>query len=157
SAALIACAFKASMGQQAKAKATIAARYHILARQNAACVIWRNFLHTFCVFSSDRSETEGGGKDRPPQVGIEAQSAVLGTVTEVEAAIADVQVPGWAETIIDRADDLPIGMGPDPEAAEIPIGGEPEAVAEVAVIARGDQRIDPAGEAARHRASQHAR
>src|SRR6202030_3244065 len=38
----------------------------------------------------------------------------------------------------------PIGMRADSKAADIAIRGQPEAVAEVAVIARADQRIGPA-------------
>jgi len=63
----------------------------------------QNFLHTFYVSSSDGSETEGAGKERPPQVDIEAKRALASGNTEIEAAIAEVQVPGWAEGIIDRA------------------------------------------------------
>src|SRR6516162_2018634 len=104
----------------------------------------------------DGSETEGAGQERPPQVDIETKRAFASGNTEIEAAIAEVQVPGWAEGIIDRAEDLPIGMGPDPKAADIAIGGQPEAVAKLAVIAPADQRIRPAGAALRGGPSEQA-
>src|SRR5262249_23540006 len=108
------------------------------------------------------SETEGAGQERPPQVDIETKRAFASGNTEIEAAIAEVQVPGWAEGIIDRAEDLPIGMGPDPKAADIAIGGQPEAVAKLARIAPAalsapaDQRIRPAGAALRGGPSEQA-
>src|SRR5262249_54103786 len=55
--------------------------------------------------------------------------------TEIEAAVAEVQVPGRVEGVIDRAEHLPIGMRAAAMAAEIAIGGQPKAIAEVAVRA----------------------
>src|SRR6516225_2984014 len=94
------------------------------------------------------SETEGAGNDRPPHMDVEAKPAFASRDTEIEAAITEMEVPGWAKCIVDGADHLPIGMGSDAKAADIAIGTEPEAVAEVAVIAAADQRIGPAGAAA---------
>src|SRR5262249_34084525 len=54
------------------------------------------------------------------------------------------QVPRWVEGVVDRAQDLPIGMRADPKATDIAIGGQTPAIAEVAVITRADQRIGPA-------------
>src|SRR6266446_5767346 len=93
----------------------------------------------------DASETEGAGKDRPPHMDVEAQiSAAAGLVIEVEAAIAEVQVQPWIGGIVDRADDLPIDMGADPKPADIPVGCQTKAVAELPVIATAEQRIGPA-------------
>src|SRR5215469_14168893 len=89
---------------------------------------------------SGGSETEGAGKDRPPHMHVETKTASASRNIEIEAAIAEVQVPRWIEGVIDRAEDLPIGMRADPKAADIAIGRQPEAVAEVAMIARADQR-----------------
>jgi hypothetical protein len=65
-------------------------------------------------------------------------------VIEVEAAIAEVQVPRWIKGVVDRADDLPIDMSADPKPADSPVGGQPKAVAELPVIASAEQRIGPA-------------
>src|SRR6266481_6610115 len=93
----------------------------------------------------DASETEGAGKDRPPHMDVEAQiSAAAGLVIKVEAAIAKVQVQPWVGGIVDRADDLPIDMGADPKTADIPVGSQTKAVAELSVIASAEQRIGPA-------------
>jgi hypothetical protein len=82
----------------------------------------------------DASETEGAGKDRPPHMDVEAQiSAAAGLVIEVEAAIAEVQVPRWIKGVVDRADDLPIYMSADPKTTDIPVGGQTETVAELSV------------------------
>ena len=78
---------------------------------------------------------------------VEAKPAFASGNIEIEAAIAEVQVPRWVEGVVDRAEDLPIGMRADPKAADIAIGSQPEAVVELAVIARADQRIGPAGAA----------
>jgi len=93
----------------------------------------------------DASETEGPCKDRPSHMDIEAQiSAAAGLVIEVEAAIAEVQVQPWVGGIVDRADDLPVDMGADPKPADIPVGSEAKAIAEISVIAPAEQRIGPA-------------
>ena len=60
---------------------------------------------------------------------VEAKPAFASGNIEVEAAIAEVQVPRWAEGIVDRAEHLPIDMRADPKTADIAIGGEPEAIA----------------------------
>src|SRR5215472_15126321 len=73
-----------------------------------------------------------------------------------EAAIAEVQVPRRAERIVDGAEHLPIGMRADAKAADIAIRSKRKAVAEVAVIARADQRIGPAGAALRGGPSEQA-
>src|SRR5690242_13770399 len=75
---------------------------------------------------------------------VEAKPAFASGNIEVEAAIAEVQVPRRAEGIVDCAEHLPIGMRADTKAADIAIGRQREAVAEVAVVARADQRIGPA-------------
>src|SRR5215469_3350859 len=89
-------------------------------------------------------ETESAGQDRPPQMHVKAKPALASGNIDIEAAIAEMQVPGRIEGIIDRAEHLPIGMRATAMAAEIAIGGQPEAIAELAVIAPGDQRIGPA-------------
>src|SRR5215472_13769094 len=76
---------------------------------------------------------------------VEAEPALASGNIEIEAAIAELDVQPWFGEVVDRAEHLPIDMGADPEAAEIAIRSQTEAVAEVAVIARGDQRIGPAG------------
>jgi len=43
---------------------------------------------------------------------------------EIEAAVTEAQVPRWVEGVVDRAQDLPIGMRADPKPADIAIGGE---------------------------------
>src|SRR5215469_767789 len=75
---------------------------------------------------------------------VEAKPAFASGNVEIEAAVAEVQVPRRAEGVVDRAHYLPIGMRSDAKATEIAIGGQCEAVAEVAVIARADQRVRPA-------------
>ena len=74
---------------------------------------------------------------------VEAKPAIASGNVEIEAAVAEVQVPRGVERIVDGAHDLPIAMHPNPNAADIAIGGQREAVAEVAMIARADQRIEP--------------
>jgi hypothetical protein len=75
---------------------------------------------------------------------VEPQVATAGLVIEIEAAIAEVQVPGWVKGVVNHTDDLPIDMGADPETADIAVGGQSEAVAEIPVIAPADQRVGPA-------------
>src|SRR5215469_11954299 len=75
---------------------------------------------------------------------VEAKLAFASRNVEIEAAVAEVQVPRLVEGVVNRPEDLPIDMRADPEAADIAISGQPETVAEVAVIARTDQRIGPA-------------
>src|SRR5215472_2540839 len=75
---------------------------------------------------------------------VEAEPALASGNVEIEAAIAELDVQPWFGEVVDRAEHLPIDMGADPEAAEIAIRSQTEAVAEVPVIARGDQRIRPA-------------
>jgi len=87
---------------------------------------------------------EGASQDRPPHMHVKAKPAFASGNTEIEAAIAEMQVPRWVEGVIDRAEHLPIGMRAAAMATEIAIGGQPEAIAEVAVIAAADQRIGPA-------------
>src|SRR4029077_1093073 len=74
---------------------------------------------------------------------VEAKPAFASRNIEIEAAVAEVQVPRWVEGIVDGAEHLPIGVGADPKAADIAIGGETPAIAEIAVIARADQRVGP--------------
>src|SRR5215469_11137217 len=93
-------------------------------------------------------ETESAGQDRPPQMHVKAKPALASGNIDIEAAIAEMKVPGRIEGVIDRAEHLPIGMRAAAMAAEIAIGGQPEAIAEVAVIAPADQRIGPASRAA---------
>ena len=75
---------------------------------------------------------------------VEAKIAFASRNIEIEAAIAEVQVPQWVEGIVDGAEHLPIGMRADPKAADIAIGGETPAIAEIAVIAPADKRVGPA-------------
>src|SRR5215831_12365415 len=99
--------------------------------------------------SNGTLKAKSAGNDRPPQMDVEAKPAFASGDVEIEATVAEVQVPRRAEGVVDRAHDLPIGMRTDAKAAEIAIGGQREAVAEVAVIARADQRVRPAA-AGRH-------
>ena len=94
--------------------------------------------------SDDGSETEGAGEDRPPHMDVEAKPAFASRDIEIEAAVAEVQVPRRVEGIVDGAEHLPIGMRADPKPANIAIGSEPKAIAKLAVIASADQRIGPA-------------
>ena len=48
-------------------------------------------------------ETEGAGSDRPSHMDVEANTAFASRNIEIEATIAEVQVPGRAEGIVDRA------------------------------------------------------
>src|SRR5690348_16303392 len=116
--------------------------------------------HHLPLFSNgvpgDRSEAEGAGNERPPHMDVEAKPTFASGNIKIEAAIAEVQVPRRAEGIVDGAEHLPIGMRTDPKAADIAIGGQCKAIAEVAVIARADERIGPAGAAARGGASEKA-
>src|SRR5215471_7162140 len=105
---------------------------------------------------SGGSETEGGGDDRPPHMHIETKAAFASRNIEIEAAVAEVQVRRWTERVVDGAEDLPISMRADPKAADITIRRQREAVAEVTVIARADQRVGPDGAAARGRPSEQA-
>src|SRR5689334_17682402 len=93
-----------------------------------------------CGVASNGSETKGAGKDRPPHMDVKAKPAFASSNIEIEATVAEVQIPRWAEGVVDGTERLPVSMGADSETADIAIGGEPEAVAEVAVIARADQR-----------------
>src|SRR5215471_16098316 len=47
--------------------------------------------------------------------------------------------------VVYRAEQLPVAVSADAKPADIAIGGQAEAVAEIVVVAPGDQRIDPAG------------
>jgi hypothetical protein len=75
---------------------------------------------------------------------VEAKPAFASGNIEIEAAVAEVQVPGRAEGIVDSAEHLPIGMRAHAKAAEIAIRCQGEAVTELAVIPRADQWIGPA-------------
>jgi hypothetical protein len=57
---------------------------------------------------------------------VEANTAFASRNIEIEATIAEVQVPGRAEGIVDRAQTLPVGMGADdPKAAVSPYSFTP--------------------------------
>ena len=56
--------------------------------------------------------------------------------------VAEVQVPRWVKGVVDRAQDLPIGMRADPKAADIAIGRQSEAVAEVSACLAPARMID---------------
>src|ERR1700730_14673118 len=90
------------------------------------------------------SESECAREDRAFHVDVEAQIAVARLIVKIEAAITQMKVDPRVESVVDRADDLPIAMGADAEAADIAVGGQAEAVAEIVVIASADQRIAPA-------------
>src|SRR5215468_3827959 len=66
---------------------------------------------------------------------VEAKPAFASRNVEIEAAVAEVQVPRLVEGIVDGAHDLPIDMCADSKAADIAIARETPAVAELAVIA----------------------
>jgi hypothetical protein len=46
-------------------------------------------------FPNDGSETEGAGKDRPLHMDVEAKPAFASRNIEIEAAVAEVEVPRW--------------------------------------------------------------
>jgi hypothetical protein len=75
---------------------------------------------------------------------VESEPALASRDIEIEAAVAEMQVPRLAESIVDSAEHLPIDMGADPKAADIAIRRQTPPIAELAVIARADQRIGPA-------------
>src|SRR6516162_413563 len=94
--------------------------------------------------SNGTLKAESAGNDRPPHMDIEAKPAFASRNIEIETAIAELDVQPWFGEVVNRAEHLPIDMRADPETAEIAIRSQPEAVTEVPVIARGDQRIGPA-------------
>jgi hypothetical protein len=75
---------------------------------------------------------------------LEAKPAFASSNIEIEATVAEVQVPRWVEGIVNGAEHLPIAMRADPKAADIAIGCQPEPVAELAVVLPADLRIRPA-------------
>src|SRR4051794_912578 len=83
------------------------------------------------------SETERGRNDRT--VHVHADVCPRRAIAEIQAAEAGVQVEPWPQRIVDRAEQLPIEMRPDPEAAEIAVsrGGKP--VSKIIMVARGNQ------------------
>ena len=89
-------------------------------------------------------KSERAGDDRPSHVDGEAKPAFASRNIEIETAVAEVQVPRWAEGIVDGAEHLPIAMRADPKAADTAVGCQPEPIAELAVIAPADQRVGPA-------------
>src|ERR1700751_432163 len=93
---------------------------------------------------SSPSEFESGGEDRSPHVDVKAQIAVICRIVKVEAAIPQMKVDRRVDGVVDRADQLPVGMRADAETAEIAIGAQAEAIIEIVVIASGEQRIAPA-------------
>src|SRR6516164_6939735 len=88
---------------------------------------------------------------------VEAKPALASRNIEIQAAVAEVQVPRRAERIIDSAEHLPIGMRAHPKAAEIAVCCQSETVTELAVIARADQRIGPAAAGVHARAGKQTR
>src|SRR5271155_3594210 len=92
------------------------------------------------------SKAEGGEEERPLHMHDVAEAGVR-RVIEVEAAVAEAQCRPGLPGIVDGADDLPIRMRADAEAADIAIGRQPEHIAEIVVIAGRDQRIGPLGRA----------
>src|ERR1700730_9282895 len=99
----------------------------------------------FCAWLSHiSSEAESAREDRAFHVDVEAQIAVACLIVKIEAAITQMNVDPRVERIVDRADELPVDMRADPEAADIAIGRSAEPVAKVVVIATADQRIAPA-------------
>src|SRR6516164_10296995 len=73
---------------------------------------------------SDPSESESAGEERSPHMDVEAKPAFASRNIEIEAAIAEVQIPRLAEGIVDSAEHLPIDMRADPKTADIAIAGE---------------------------------
>src|ERR1700746_606676 len=76
---------------------------------------------------------------------VEAHPAFASRNIQIQAEIAELQVPRWVEGIVDGAEHLPIAMRADPKAADIAIGSEPEAIAKLAVITSAAERAGPAG------------
>src|SRR5216683_4454459 len=68
------------------------------------------------------SEAERGRQDRPFHVDVETQIAVARLVIKVEAPVTQMKVQPWGGGVVDRADQLPVAVGPDAEAADIAIG-----------------------------------
>jgi hypothetical protein len=89
-------------------------------------------------------KAEGGGDYRALHVNVESQIAAARLIIEVEAAVAELQLQPRVGGVFGRADDLPIAMRADPEPADIAIGRQAEAVAEIVVVASAQQRITPA-------------
>ena len=54
-----------------------------------------------------------------------------------------MQVEPGPHRIVDRAEQLPIEMRPDPETAQIGVSRRGKPVAEIIMIARGNQRVGP--------------
>src|SRR5215469_11319682 len=57
-----------------------------------------------CELRTKSSEAESAGNDRPPHMDVEAKPAFASGNIEIEAAIAEVQVPRLAEGIVDSAE-----------------------------------------------------
>jgi hypothetical protein len=73
-------------------------------------------------------------------VDVKAQIAVTRIIVEIEAAITCTKVDPRVESIVDRADDLPVDVRADSETADIAVGSKAEPVAKVVVVATADQR-----------------
>ena len=54
-----------------------------------------------------------------------------------------MQIDPRPQRVVNRAEQLPIEMRSDAEAAEIGVGGGGEPVSEIIMIARGNQRVGP--------------
>src|SRR5271165_3356810 len=87
-------------------------------------------------------------EQRSLQVYVVAERLSTGRIGDVEAAVADLKSQRGVPDIIEGADDFPIGMRGDAEAADIAIGGQPEPTAKFAMIAGRDQGIGPAARTA---------
>src|ERR1700730_8412894 len=82
----------------------------------------------FCAWLSHiSSEAESPREDRAFHVDIEAQIAVACLIVKIEAAITQTKVDPAVEGVVNRADDLPIGVRADAEAADIAVGCQAEA------------------------------
>jgi hypothetical protein len=112
--------------------------------------VWSFALSLHRRGPEDKSETEGAGDDRPPYMDVEPKPVFASRDIEIEAAVAEMQVPRWIKGVVDRPEHLPIGVRADAKAADIAVAGETLTIAEIAVITRADQRIGPAA-AGRHR------
>src|SRR5271170_4899528 len=90
------------------------------------------------------SKVDRGGEHRAFHMHVEAERAAARLVVDIQTAIAELQCPPWLQRVVERAGDLPVSMCGDAKTADIAIRGQPEPVAEIAVIAANDQRISPA-------------
>ena len=73
---------------------------------------------------------------------VEAKPTFASGNIEIEVAIAEVQAPRWVEGVVDRAQRPANRLRADPKAADIAIGRQSEAVAEVSACLAPARMID---------------